>query len=89
MSRHGGVVGALTSVLGFTTGPCSVVGCGVPVLPVVGLALAGLSTDTLKFLAELSRAAVAVVLVTMTLGVAYLGWVVGVERGESRSPRAS
>lgn len=89
MSRHGGVVGALTSVLGFTTGPCSVVGCGVPVLPVVGLALAGLSTDTLKFLAELSRVAVAVVLVTMTLGVAYLGWVVGVERGQGPSPRAS
>jgi len=49
--RHGGVVGVLTSVLGFSTGPCSVVGCGVPVLPVVGLAFTGLSTDTLKVFA--------------------------------------
>lgn len=88
-SRHGGVAGALTSVLGFTTGPCSVVGCGVPVLPVVGLAFTGLSTGTLKFLAELSGVAVAVVLGAMTLGVAYFGWVVGADRGESRSPRAS
>jgi hypothetical protein len=90
VGRHGGVVGALTSVLGFTTGPCSVVGCGVPVLPVVGLALAGLSTDTLKFLAELSRVAVAVVLVAMTLAVAYFGWLVGApaRRSSAGSPGA-
>ena len=49
--RRAGVVGMLTSVLGFSTGPCSVVGCGVPVLPVVGLAFTGLSTDTLKVFA--------------------------------------
>src|SRR3989442_13844944 len=34
-SRSGGVVGAFASVLGLSTGPCSVVGCGAPVLPVV------------------------------------------------------
>src|SRR2546426_8858844 len=33
----GGAVGACVSVLGLSTGPCSVVGCGAPVLPVVGL----------------------------------------------------
>ena len=78
-SGRGGVVGALTSVLGFTTGPCSVVGCGVPVLPVVGLGFTGLglSIETLKFLADLSRVAVWVVLVALTLGVAYFGWLVG------------
>lgn len=86
--RHGGVVGAFTSVLGFSTGPCSVVGCGVPVLPVVGLAFTGLSTDTLKLFSEVSRLAVAVVLVAMTIGVAYFGWLVGADRGPIHSPRA-
>jgi hypothetical protein len=86
--RRGGVVGALTSVLGFTTGPCSVVGCGVPVLPVVGLAFTGLSTDTLKVFAELSRVTVAVVLFVITLGVAYLGWHVGANASESRAPQS-
>lgn len=81
--RRGGVVGAVTSVLGFTTGPCSVAGCGVPVLPVVGLAFtgAGLSVETLKLFADLSRVAAWVVLVAVTLGVAWLGWLVG---GNSR-----
>lgn len=83
-SRHGGVVGALTSVLGFSTGPCSVVGCGVPVLPVVGLAFTGLSTDALKLFAGLSRAIVAVVLSAMTFGAAYFAWLVGTDLGESR-----
>lgn len=86
--RRGGVVGVLTSVLGFSTGPCSVVGCGVPVLPVVGLAFTGLSTDTLRVFAELSRVAVAVVLFVMTLGVAYLGWHVGADPNESRAPQS-
>jgi len=88
-SRHGGLVGALTSVLGFTAGPCSVAGCGVPVLPVVGLAFTGLSIDTLKVFAELSRVATLVVFMAMTLGVAYLGWVVGAARREGGFPRAS
>lgn len=83
-SQHGGVLGALTSVLGVSTGPCSVAGCGVPVLPVVGLAFTGLSTDTLKFFSEVSRVAVAVVLFAVTLGVAYLGWLVGEPRADQR-----
>jgi len=75
--RRGGVVGVLTSVLGFSTGPCSVVGCGVPILPVVGLAFTGLPTETLRVFAKASGVAVAVVLFAVTLGVAYLGWQVG------------
>jgi hypothetical protein len=77
VSRHGGVVGALASVFGLSTGPCSVVGCGAPVLPVVGLAFAGLSSGALKFLSDLSLVAAGVLLIAMTLGVAYFAWLVG------------
>ena len=42
-------------VLGLSTGPCSVVGCGAPVLPVVGLVFAGLSSTTVTLLSEISR----------------------------------
>jgi hypothetical protein len=52
-------------------------GCGAPVLPVVGLAFAGLSSTTLAFLAGLSRVATPVILAGLALGVAYLGWRVG------------
>lgn len=76
-TRYGGVGGAVTSVLGFTTGACSVMGCGVPVLPVVGLALTGLSSAMLTFFAELARVATVAVLLTMTLAVVWLGWLVG------------
>lgn len=81
--RYGGMAGALTSVLGFTTGPCSVMGCGVPVLPVVGLAVTGVSSGTLTFFAEASRVAIVVVLVALAMGVAYFGWLVGDTRVES------
>src|SRR5436190_9912457 len=47
--RGGGAVGVLAGVLGLSTGPCSVAGCGAPVLPVVGLAFAGLSSGTAAF----------------------------------------
>jgi hypothetical protein len=76
-NRTGGVVGALVSVLGLSTGPCSVVGCGAPVLPVVGLAFAGLSSGTVALLSSLSRVAGAVVLVALLVGVVYLGWRLG------------
>lgn len=76
----GGVAGALVGALGLSTGPCSVVGCGAPVLPVVGLAFAGLSSGTLALLSGLSRLASAVVLVGLLAGIAYLGWRVGPAR---------
>jgi hypothetical protein len=75
--RQGGALGVLTSVLGFSTGGCTVVGCGAPVIPVVGLAFVGLSSGTLAGLAELSRAATAFVLIAVALGVVYLGWLLG------------
>lgn len=82
------MVGVLTSVFGFSTGPCSVVGCGVPVLPVVGLAFTGLSTETLRVFAKASAVAVAAVLFAVTVGVAYLGWQVGHNPMGSRPPGA-
>src|SRR3989449_10074748 len=75
--RAGGAVGACVSGLGLSTGPCSVVGCGAPVLPVVGLAFAGLSSGTLAVLSSASRVLSAVVLVALTLVVAWLGWQAG------------
>ena len=75
--RRGGVAGMLTSVIGLSTGPCSVMGCGAPVIPVVGLAFAGLSSGTLAFLASLSRVATTLVLVALGAGVLYLGWRAG------------
>lgn len=75
--RRGGVVGAFAGVLGLSTGPCSVVGCGAPVLPVVGLVFTGLSSGTLALLSAGSRIAAAAVLVLLGAAVAYLGWQVG------------
>jgi len=86
--RRGGVVGALTSILGLSQGPCSVAGCGVSVLPVIGLAFTWASTETLKLFATVSRVATAVVLLAMTLGVAYLGWLVSANSGETPPTRS-
>jgi hypothetical protein len=74
---HGGVLGGVSSVFGLATGGCTVMGCGAPVLPVVGLAFAGLSSTTLKWLAGLSTVATASVLIGMGGGVLYLAWRVG------------
>ena len=76
-ARQGGVAGALASTLGLSTGPCTVTGCGAPVIPVLGLAFTGLSSGTLVLLAELSKVSTAIVLVATTLGVLYFGWLVG------------
>lgn len=73
-ARTGGVAGAATSVLGLTTGPCTLAGCGVPVLPVVGLAFTGLSSGTLALFSSLSRISIAVVLVAMTAAMLWLGF---------------
>jgi hypothetical protein len=64
-------------MLGLSTGPCSVMGCGAPVLPVVGLAVAGLSSGTLALLSGLSTVVGRVVLVLLVLSVGYLGWLAG------------
>lgn len=72
--HRGGVAGMLTSVVGLSTGPCSVMGCGAPVIPVVGLAFAGLSSGTLAFLSSLSRVTTALVFLALAVGVVILGW---------------
>ena len=74
LSRGGGALGALASTLGISTGGCTVMGCGVPVLPVIGLAFAGLTSGTLVLLAQLSRIMTALVFGAVTLGVILLGW---------------
>jgi hypothetical protein len=83
-SRAGGIAGAFAGVLGLSTGPCSVVGCGAPVLPVVGLMFAGLSSGTLALLSGASRVLSAVVLVTLTIVVGWLGWQAGSTSGDRR-----
>jgi hypothetical protein len=77
LSQRGGASGVLASVLGVSTGGCTVMGCGAPVLPVIGLVFVGLSSGTLALLAELSRVATALVVVALTLGVVYLSWLAG------------
>jgi hypothetical protein len=87
---QGGAVGALTTVLGFSTSPCSVMGCGVPVLPVIGLAFTGLSSSALAFLAAFSDVAFWVVLGAVTGGVVWFGWLVGAAAADpALSPRTS
>jgi hypothetical protein len=71
------MAGAVTSVVGLTTGPCSLSGCGVPVLPVVALAFTGLSSGTLTLISQLSRISFVVILSLMTAGVLWLGWRAG------------
>jgi hypothetical protein len=77
LGRSGGVTGALATVLGLSTGPCSVMGCGAPVIPVVGLAFVELSSGALAMLAVVSRVATAGVLLALAAGVAWLGWLAG------------
>ena len=88
-SRRAGVLGACASVLGLTSGPCSVMGCGAPVIPVVGLAFAGLSSTTLAFLKDFSAWSTLAVMLAMTAGVVYLGWVAGAggARARASAPR--
>jgi len=77
LGRRGGALGAVVSVFGLSTGPCSVMGCGAPVLPVVGLAFVGLSSTTLAALSSLSTLATVVVLLGLGGGVVFLGWLTG------------
>jgi hypothetical protein len=77
VGRQGGIAGALVTVVGLSTGPCSVMGCGAPVLPVVGLAFVGLSSGTLALFATLTTISTRVVLAVLIAGVVWLGWLVG------------
>lgn len=73
----GGVLGAVSGVLGLSTSACTVMGCGAPVIPVVGLAFVGLSSTTLTWMAHLSAVGTSLVVGALVLGVCYLGWRVG------------
>lgn len=77
LGRQGGTLGAVGSVFGVATGGCTVMGCGAPVIPVVGLAFVGLSSGTLAWLSQLSTVATPLVIGGMALGVGYLAWRVG------------
>ncbi|MFL5407855.1 MAG: hypothetical protein ACJ79O_18660 [Myxococcales bacterium] len=82
-AKPAGVVGAMTTVFGLTTGPCTLAGCGVPVLPVVGLAFTGLESGTLTMFSSLSRISVLMVLAVMAVAVVWSGW----RAGEVVSPQ--
>lgn len=84
--KRGGVVGAFVGVLGLSTGPCSVVGCGAPVLPVVGLVFTGLSSGTLAFLSASSRVASAALLLLLSAAVLYFGWQVAPRPSQGQAP---
>jgi len=73
---RGGFTGAMLSTLGLFTSPCSVAGCGAPVLPVLGLTLQGLTSGTLAAVTSFSQIASRVVLVGMTLAVVVLAWII-------------
>src|SRR5207302_122605 len=75
---RGGAAGAVLSTLGLATAPCSVAGCGLPVLPVMGLALQGLTSGTLAALATVSRLATQAVLAGMTLAVVALACLIAI-----------
>jgi hypothetical protein len=77
LGQQGGMLGAVGSVCGLATGGCTVMGCGAPVIPVVGLAFVGLSSTTLTWLSQLSTFGTAAVIGGMALGVLYLAWRVG------------
>jgi len=71
--RRGGLAGAAATVFGISTSACSVMGCGAPVIPVLGLAFVGLESGTLHFLAQSSRVATTALLAVLVLAVGYLG----------------
>jgi hypothetical protein len=73
-SRRTGLAGACASVLGVSTSPCSVMGCGAPVMPVLSLAFVGLSSGTVALLSGASRIVILAVLALMLAGVGWLGW---------------
>ena len=69
----GGALGALGGIFGLSTGGCTVMGCGAPVLPVIGLAFVGLSSTTIKWMSDLSTYGTATVLIGLAAAVLWLG----------------
>jgi hypothetical protein len=86
--RRGGVAGAAATVFGVSTGACSVMGCGAPVIPVLGLAFVGLESGTLHFLAQASRIGTIVVFAALVVAIGYLGWKASGAPGLRQAPSA-
>ena len=76
-ARPAGLAGVVTSVLGISTGTCTLAGCGLPVLPVVVLAFTGLSSSTMTLFTMLSRISFAIILSVMGAAVVQFGWRIG------------
>src|SRR5262249_23046705 len=75
--RAGGAGSACAGVLGLSTRPCSVVGCGAPVLPGVGLAFAGVSGTTGALLSGVSRVSALAWVLALVLAIVWLGGQLG------------
>jgi hypothetical protein len=88
-TRPAGILGAATSVFGLTTGPCTLAGCGAPVLPVLGLAFTGLPPQAMTAFATASRISIAIVLVLMSVAVVWFGWRAGAANAEGSALRAA
>jgi hypothetical protein len=85
---RGGAAGTVLTTLGFSTMPCSVAGCGAPVLPVVGLALTGLSSGALAAISLGSRVFISVLLFGVAANVIYLAYAIGAAAPASPSTRS-
>ena len=83
---RGGFTGAMLSTMGLFTSPCSVAGCGAPVLPVLGLTLQGLTSGTLAALTSLSQLVSQIVLYGVTLAVGVLAWIIHRRESLGRGP---
>ena len=84
--QRGGIAGAGATVLGISTGACSVMGCGAPVIPVLGLAFVGLESGTLHFMAQASRVGTIAVFAALIAAVGYLGWKASGAQRLTRAP---
>ena len=49
-------------------------GCGAPVLPVIGLAFVGLSSTTIKWMSDLSSIGTTAALLGLSAAVLWMGW---------------
>ena len=86
--RRGGLAGSAATLFGISTSACGVTGCGAPVIPVLGLAFAGLESGTLHFLARSSHVATIALFAVLVLAVGYLGFKVGHRRRSDPSATA-
>ena len=75
---------------GFSTLPCSVVGCGAPVLPVLGLTLTGLglTVATLESINRVSQAITLLVYLGVALGIIHLSRLVAADQGTGPAVKA-